>query len=82
MTTQCEFCDKPDEKNHLLECEMVVGFLFDGDTALSFPEETSIQLVNTVKKPKRIPSTRWKNMRELCDALRGVSTHSNTMMYA
>ena len=61
---------------------MVIGFLFGGDTMLSFPEETTVQLVNTVKKPTKIPSTRWKNIRELCDALRGVSTHSNTMMYA
>ena len=82
MTTQCEFCDKPNVDNHLLECEMMIGFLFGGDTTLSFPEETLVQLVNSVKKPKRIPSPRWKNIRELCDALRGVSTHSNNMMYA
>ena len=81
MTTQCEFCDKPDVVNHLLECEMVLAHLFDGNTTLSFPEETSVQLVNTVKKPKRIPTLRWKNMRELCDALRGVSNHASTMMY-
>ena len=81
MTTQCEFCDNPNVGNHLIECEMVLGHLFDGNTTFSFHEETSIQLVNTVKKPKRIPSTRWKNIRELCNALQGVSTHSNTMMY-
>ena len=78
----CEFCDKPNVDNHLLECEMVLGFLFDRNTFLSFEEETSVQLVNTTKKPKRTPSPRWKNIQELCDALRGVSTHSNNMMYA
>ena len=81
MTTQCDFCSENDVNGHLLDCKMVVGFLFDGNTALSFPEETSIQLVNSIKNPKKAPLTRWKNMRELCDALRGVSTHSSTMMY-
>ena len=67
--------------NHLLECEMVLGHLFDGDTTLALPEETTVQLVNSIKKPRRIPLVRWRTIRELCDALRGVSIHSNTMMY-
>ena len=79
----CDFCETMDvDPNHLLECEMVIGFLFDGNTSLSFEEETSVQLVNTVKKPKKIPSPRWKNIRELCDALRGVSINHGNTMYA
>ena len=70
MTTQCEFCDKPNVDNHLLECEMVIGFLFDGDTTIAFPEETTVQLASSSKKPKRIPMVRWKTILELCNALR------------
>ena len=82
MTNQCEFCDKTNVENHLLECEKLVGFLFDGNTTLSFPEETYVQLVNTVKKPKKTPSLRWKSILELCKELRGISDHKSTMMYA
>ena len=81
MTTKCEFCDKPDVGNHLLECEMVLSYLFAGSTTLSCPDETTIQLVNTIKKTKKLPVLRWKNIRELCEELRGVSTHQSTMMY-
>ena len=52
MTTQCEFCDKPDVVNHLLECEMVLAYLFAGSTTFSCSDETTIQLINTVKKVK------------------------------
>ena len=79
MTNQCEFCDKPDIENHLLECEMVLAYLFAGSTTLSCPDETTIQLVNTVKKIKKLPILRWKNIRELCEELRG--TGNSTMMY-
>ena len=81
MTNQCEFCDKPDIENHLLECEMVLSYLFAGSTTLSCPDETTIELVNVVKKHRKLPILRWKNIRELCDALRGVSNHASTMMY-
>ena len=81
MTTQCEFCDKPDVVNHLLECEMVLAHLFAGSTTFSCPDETTIQLVNTVKKVKKLPSLRWKNILELCKELRGISNHASTMMY-
>ena len=70
MTTQCEFCDRPNVDNHLLECEMVLGFLFDGDTYIAFAEETTVQLVSSSKKPRRIPLVRWKTILELCNALR------------
>ena len=79
MTNQCEFCDKPDIENHLLECEMVLAYLFAGSTTLSCHDETTIQLVNTVKKIKKLPVLRWKNILELCDALRGAG--DSTMMY-
>ena len=81
MTTQCEFCDKPDVVNHLLECEMVLAYLFAGSTTFSCPDETTIQLINTVKKAKKLPTLRWKNILELCGELRGVSNHASTMMY-
>ena len=81
MTNQCEFCDKLDENNHLLECEMVLSYLFAGSTTLSCPDEMTIQLVNTVKKVKKLPVLRWKNILELCEELRGVTNHSSTMMY-
>ena len=81
MTTQCEFCDKPDVKNHLLECEMVLGHLFGGETVIAFPEETSVQLVVTVKKPKKLPLVRWKNLVELARDLRGETGNTSTMMY-
>ena len=74
MTNQCEFCDKPDIENHLLECEMVLSFLFAGSTTLTCTDETTIQLVNTVKKIKK-----WKNILELCEELRGAG--DSTMMY-
>ena len=79
MTTQCEFCDKPDVVNHLLECEMVIAYFFAGSTTLSCPGEMTIQLVDTVKKPKKLPVLRWKNIRELCEELRG--TGKSSMMY-
>ena len=82
MTNQCEFCNKPDVDNHLLECEMVLAHLFEGSTCFSCLEETSIQLVNTVKKVKKLPSLRWKSILELCKELRGISDHTSTMMYA
>ena len=81
MTTQCEFCEQDDINNHLLECEMVLAYLFAGSTTFSCPEETTIQLVNTVKKVKKLPKLRWKNIRELCEELRGISNHTSTMMY-
>ena len=81
MTTQCEFCDKPDVVNHLLECEMVLAHLFAGSTTFSCPDETTIQLINTVKKVKKLPKLRWKNILELCEELRGISTNVSTMMY-
>ena len=81
MSTQCEFCGKADVENHLLECEMVLSYLFAGSTTFSCPDETTIQLINTVKKPKKLPVLRWKNILELCEELRGVSNHQSTMMY-
>ena len=81
MSAQCELCDEPDVNNHLLVCEMVLSHLFGGSTTFSCTDETIIQLVNTVKKPKKLPTPRWKNIRELFEELRGVSTHPNTMMY-
>ena len=79
MTNQCEFCDKPDVENHLLECEMVLSYLFAGSTTLNCLDEATIELVNVIKKPKKLPILRWKNIRELCVALRG--TGNSTMMY-
>ena len=79
MTNQCEFCDEPDIENHLLECEMVLSYLFAGTSTLSFPDEMIIELVNVIKKPRKLPILRWKNIRELCEALRG--TNNSTMMY-
>ena len=81
MSTQCEFCDKPDVVNHLLECEMVLAYLFAGSTTFSCSDETTIQLINTVKKVKKLPTLRWKNILELYEELRGVSNHASTMMY-
>ena len=80
MTNQCEFCDKPDIENHLLECEMVLSYLFAGSTTLNCLDEATIELVNVIKKPKKLPILRWKNIRELCGELRG--TGNSTMMYA
>ena len=81
MTTQCEFCDKPDVDGHLLVCEMVLSYLFAGSTVFTCPDETTIQLVNTVKNRKKLPILRWKNIIELCEELRGVLSHQSTMMY-
>ena len=79
MANQCEFCDELDIENHLLECEMVLSYLFAGTTTLSFPDEMTIELVNVIKKPRKLPILRWKNIRELCESLRG--TNNSTMMY-
>ena len=83
MTTtgKCEFCDEPNVANHLLECEMVLGYLFDGDTFLSFAEETTVQLVTSSKKPRRIPLVRWKTILDLSNALRG-KMEEKSIMYA
>ena len=80
-TKQCEFCDKPNVDNHLLECEMVLGFLFEGDTHISFAEETTVQLVSSFKKPRRIPLVRWKTIPELCNTM-GVKVGEKNIMYA
>ena len=81
MTTLCKFCDEPNAGNHLLECEMVLGHLFGGETLLAFPEEATVQLVVTVKKPKKLPLVRWKNLVELVRDLRGETGNTSTMMY-
>ena len=81
MTTQCEFCDKPDVNNHLLECEMVLGHLFGGETLLCFPEEATVQLVVTVKKNHKLPLVRWKNLVELARDLCGETGNTSAMMY-
>ena len=60
---------------------MVIAYLFAGSTIFSCPDETTIQLINTVKKVKKLPTLRWKNILELCEELRGVSTYASTMMY-
>ena len=80
-TEKCEFCGEPNVAGHLLQCEMVLGFLFDGDTFLSFAEETIVQLVCSSKKPRRIPLVRWKTILDLSDALRGKMGEKN-IMYA
>ena len=80
-TEKCEFCDKPNVDNHLLECEMVLGYLFDGDTFISFAEETTVQLTCSLKKPRRIPLVRWKTILELSNALQG-KMEEKSIMYA
>ena len=81
-TWKCEFCDEPNVGNHLLECEMVLGYLFDGDTFISFAEETTVQLVTSSKKPRRIPLVRWKTILDLSNALRGKMGEEKSIMYA
>ena len=81
MTTQCEFCGKPNEGNHLLECGMVVAHLFSGNTTLCISDEVTIQLVDTVKRVRKLATLRWKNIRELCSELGGDSSLSSTMLY-
>ena len=72
----CEFCEERiSEFNHLLECEMVLSYLFAGSTTFSCPDDTTIELINTIKKPKKLPIVRWKNIRELSEELRAVSSH-------
>ena len=55
--------------------------VLDGNTAISFPEETTIQLVDSTRVPRKAPLTRWKTIHEIFNAFRGVSAHSGTMMY-
>ena len=79
---ECEFCkEKVKDPNHLLECDMVLSHLFAGNISLSCPEETIVDLVTTIKKPNKLPILRWKNILELSEELRGVSSHQSTMMY-
>ena len=79
---ECEFCKvKVEDASHSLECEMVVSHLFAGNVSLSFPEETIVNLVTTIKKPNKLPILKWKTIRELCKNLRGISDVPNEMMY-
>ena len=79
---ECEFCkERVQDTNHLLECDMVLSHFFTGNTSLSFPEETIVNLVTTIKKPNKLPILRWKNIRELCKDLRETLDLPNNMMY-
>ena len=79
---ECEFCKvKVEDASHLLECKMVVSHLFAGNVSLSFPEETIVNLVTTIKKPNKLPILKWKNIRELCKDLRETLVLPNNMMY-
>ena len=71
-----------EDASHLLECNMVLSHLLAGNISLSFPEETIVDLVTSIKKPNKLPILKWKTIRELCKDLRGISNLPNNMMYA
>ena len=78
----CEFCKvKVEDVNHLLECDMVLSHLLTGSLSLSFPEETIVNFVSTIKKPNKLPILKWKSIRELCKDLREMLVLTNNMMY-
>ena len=79
---KCEFCNHEiKEADHLLGCEMVLAHFFGPSTTLVCQEDVNISLITTIKKPNKLPTPRWKTIRELCNDLRGISTTPNNMMY-
>ena len=82
MTSQCEFYDKPNVDNHLLECEMVLSHYFEGTTSLVCEQDTNFSLVSTVKKPGKLPILRWKTILELCEDLVKSTNPPKNAMYA
>ena len=79
---KCNFCQKiVHDLDHLLECEMVMSYLFNGCISLSCPEEIIINLVTCSRKPNKLPSCRWITILEFREEMKGMSNPPNNAMY-
>ena len=79
---KCNFCQRlVHDMEHLLECEMVLSYLFSGCISLSCPEETIIDLVTCSRKPNKLPSCRWKTILEFREEMLKMSKPPNNAMY-
>ena len=79
---KCDYCQKlVNNLNHLLECEMVLSYLFNGCLSLSCPEETITDLVTCSRKPNELPSCRWMTILEFREEILKISNPPNNAMY-